>query len=81
MERTVEKGSRWRHFKGKHIATVLNVAMHTETEEMLVVYECYDSEMGIVAGVFARPLDMFLADVDSDKYPDAKQKHRFERIE
>ena len=71
-ERKVEKGQIYRHFKGFKI-TVLEIATHTETEEKLVVYE-HNGE------IWARPLDMFLSEVDHNKYPDVEQKYRFELI-
>ena len=80
MERTIEVGSQWLHFKGKYIATVIVVAKHTETNEELVVYECFDTNTNVLCGVFARPLDMFLSKVDKEKYPDCKQIYRFERV-
>lgn len=52
---------------------VLGVATHTETKEELVVYMHNDK-------IWARPLDMFLSEVDHEKYPDVTQKYRFERI-
>lgn len=49
----------------------------TEVDEKLVVYQAmYGSE-----GIYARPLDMFMSEVDREKYPDVEQEYRFERIE
>lgn len=73
--RKIKKGI-YRHFKGKEYE-VLGEAMHTETNEMLVVYRALYGDYGL----FVRPLEMFLSEVDKNKYPDVKQKYRFELIE
>ena len=65
----------YRHFKGKEYE-VLGEAMHTETNEIVVVYRALYGDYGL----FVRPLEMFLSEVDKNKYPDAKQKYRFEFI-
>ena len=81
MDREVKPYSMWRHFKG-FTALVITIAEHTETKEKLVVYCCIDStgKTNHNNGVYARPLSMFLSEVNHDKYPDATQKYRFEEI-
>lgn len=67
--------------KNLYLYKILNIAEHTETKEKLVIYQAmyYDEERGIDYDVFARPYDMFMSEVDHEKYPDIKQKYRFEK--
>ena len=74
LERNIEIWATYRHFKWNDYK-VLAVAEHTENWEILVIYQALYWEWK----VFARPYDMFMSEVDHDKYPEIEQKYRFEK--
>lgn len=63
----------YKHFKGDYYI-VEDVAIHSETKEKYIVYRGLYGE----GKLYIRPYDMFMSEVDREKYPNVKQKYRFE---
>ncbi len=73
MERIIEVGKRYRHFKG-NIYEVIAIAYDSEDLSKKVVYKD-------TSKVWVRDYDMFNSLTDKEKYPDIKQKYRFEEVD
>ena len=63
----------YKHFKGDYYL-IVDIAKHSETKEEYVVYRGLYGDRDL----WIRPKDMFLSEVDYEKYPNVEQKYRFE---
>jgi len=82
MERNIEVWARYKHFKG-HIYVIVAIAYDADNynednplESRMVVYQNVESKQEWV-----RQYDDFVSEVDHEKYPEIKQKYRFEKVE
>ena len=69
----------YKHFKG-NLYKIIAVGHHSETKEKLVVYYDLSGKNSTEYDPCIRPLQMFMSEVDHEKYPDVEQVMRFERI-
>ena len=94
MKRSFKKGDIVQHFKremtskeelksnpNKYLYEIIGTSRHTENGEELMIYKpLYETECVKGVDYAARPLDMFLSEVDHEKYPNVKQKYRFVEV-
>lgn len=94
MERMFNRGDIVQHFKREKISKeqlakdpnlylyeIIGTARHTENDEEFMIYKpLYKTECTKKLDYVARPLQMFMSEVDHIKYPDITQKYRFELV-
>lgn len=93
MERVIFKsGDIVKHFKREtmskeelennpnvYLYEIIGTAKHTEDGTELMIYKpLYQTDCIVGVDYAARPLEMFMSEVDHVKYPEIKQKYRFE---
>ena len=76
-------GTKVQHFKREiesennmYLYEIVGLAHHSETDETLMVYKALYGE----GKMCARPIEMFMSEVDHEKYPNIRQKYRFEAV-
>ncbi len=74
--RSIKIGHVYQHFKGNKYIVVDIVNDSEDKNNKIVIYQALYGEHER----WARPLSMFASEVDHDKYPEAKQRWRFQEI-
>ncbi len=66
----------YKHFKGDYYLLV-DIGVDSETLEEVVIYrKLYED-----GSIWVRTKNSFLSEVDHEKYPEVKQKYKFELME
>lgn len=86
MNRTFNPGDIVKHFKRElhntgtdYLYQIIGTSKNTETGEKMMIYKLlYDVESMADVDFAARPMDMFMSEVEHEKYPNIKQQYRFE---
>lgn len=78
--REIKVGNVYKHFKNKYYI-VLDIVNDCESNndvkyKKIIIYKALYGEFL----TWARPYEMFASEVDHNKYPDIKQKYRFEEV-
>ena len=77
MQNRIKIGHVYQHFKGNKYIVVDIVNYSEDENEKMVIYQALYGKRE----KWARPLSMFESEVDRKKYPDVKQKFRFQEVE
>ena len=74
MERVIEVGKVYKHFKG-HVYEVIVIATDSEDLRKKVIYKNVETK-----DIWVRDYNMFNSLVDKEKYPNIEQVYRFEEV-